>query len=72
MPCNICHGVNLKGMVDTPPIAGFSPLYIFRQLHGLQSGARGGPSSAMMLPVVAKLDEDDMIAIAAYLGTLAP
>lgn len=72
MPCNICHGVNLKGMVDTPPIAGYSPLYIFRQLHGLQSGARGGPSSAMMLPVVAKLDEDDMIAIAAYLGTLAP
>ena len=72
MPCTICHGVALKGVGDVPSIAGFSPLYQFRQLQGFRDGARGGPSSAMMLPVVAKLSDDDMIAITAYLASLAP
>ena len=70
--CVICHGVSLKGVGDAPPIAGISPLYAFRQLHGFQTGARAGVSSEKMQPVVAKLSEDDMIAIAAYLGSLAP
>ncbi len=72
MPCNICHGLNLKGLGDAPSISGLSPLYLFRQLHSVQTGARGGASAALMQPVVAKLTEDDMIAIAAYLGSLAP
>ena len=33
-------------MGDAPPITGFSPLYLFRQLHSVQTGARGGPSAA--------------------------
>lgn len=72
IPCGACHGPQLKGLADAPSIAGMSPLYTFRQLHSLQTGARGGTSAALMLPVVAKLSEDDMIAISAYLGSLAP
>jgi cytochrome c553 len=72
MSCVICHGVSLKGIDDAPPIAGISPLYAFRQLHGFQTGARAGAWSVKMQPVVEKLSEDDMIAIAAYLGSLAP
>ena len=71
-PCGVCHGLQLKGLGETPPIAGFSPLYVYRQLHGVQTGARGGPSAGMMQSVVGRLDENDMIAIVAYLGTLAP
>ena len=71
-PCGVCHGLQWKGMGDAPPITGFSPLYLFRQLHSVQTGARGGPSAGMMQSVVARLDESDMIAIAAYLGSLAP
>ena len=40
--------------------------YIVRQLYDVQAGARESP---MMKPVVAKLNEDDMIAIAAYLAS---
>ncbi len=72
LACGACHGPQLKGLADAPSIAGMSPLYTYRQLHSLQTGARGGASAAMMLPVVAKLSEDDMIAISAYLGSLAP
>jgi cytochrome c553 len=72
MPCATCHGPQLKGLADVPSIVGSSPLYAFRQLHSFQTGARGGPSSALMLPVVEKLSEDDMIAITAYLASLAP
>lgn len=72
VPCGVCHGPQWKGLGETPPITGLSPLYVFRQLHSVQTGARGGPSAGLMQPIVAKLDEKDMIAIAAYLGTLAP
>jgi cytochrome c553 len=72
MPCAICHGPQLKGLAEVPAIVGISPLYLFRQLHGLLGGTRGGPSTALMQPVVARLSEDDMIAIAAYLGSMAP
>ena len=40
--------------------------YIARQLYDYQAGTRESP---LMKPVVAKLTEDDMIAIAAYLGS---
>ena len=72
MSCVICHGAALQGIGDAPPIAGISPLYAFRQLHGFQTGARAGVWSSQMLTVVANLSEEEMISIAAYLGTLAP
>jgi len=38
----------------------------------MQNGERVGTSAALMKQVVAKLDTDDMLAIAAYLGSRAP
>jgi cytochrome c553 len=43
-----------------------------RRLHDMQTGARSGPAVALMKPVVEKLSMDDMIALAAYLGSLTP
>lgn len=70
--CGICHGSDLKGLGLLPGIASRSPSYIMRQLYDLQSGARAGAGSALMKPVVAKLSEEDMVSIAAYLASRVP
>ncbi len=70
--CIACHGVNLKGAADIPRIAGVSPLYTVRQLYAFKTGARKGVHAAQMQPVVANLTPNDITAIAAYLGGLAP
>ena len=70
--CPACHGADLKGMKDAPPIAGRSPGYLARQLYDFQSGARSGAGAALMKPVTAALTNDDLIAITAYLASLEP
>jgi cytochrome c553 len=72
LPCTICHGPDLKGLGDVPPIVGHSPMYIFRQLNDIKIGTRNGSMVPLMKGVVAKLDDADMIAIAAYLTSRSP
>jgi cytochrome c553 len=72
MPCATCHGRTLQGIGDVPGIAGRHPNYIVRQLWDIQNGDRGGPSAALMQPVVEKLSNDDMLAIAAYVASRKP
>ena len=68
--CATCHGKDLRGTDVIPSIAGRSPTYIFRQLHEIKTGVRAGAAIQPMKENVAKLNQDDMIAIAAYLGSL--
>jgi len=70
--CDSCHGRILRGVDASPSIAGCSPTYMFRQLFEFKSGVRAGANSAPMKENVATLDQADMIAIAAYLGSIAP
>jgi cytochrome c553 len=75
--CAACHGEKLQGeegpgTSGAPRLAGLQPIYIFRQLYSFQNNSRVGASALLMKPIVAKLTEDDMIAISAYLGSLAP
>jgi cytochrome c553 len=70
--CGLCHGSELKGVDPIPPIAGRSPTYIVRQLYEFQHGRRAGAASDLMKPTVEKLSQDDMIALAAYVGSLDP
>jgi cytochrome c553 len=72
MQCGACHGADLKGVGNVPRIAGVSAIYTVRQMFDFQSGARNGSGAALMKPVVAKLSEEDMVAIAAYLTSLEP
>jgi cytochrome c553 len=58
------------GLADVPGIAGRSPSYLVRQLYDMQQGARRGPSAPLMQPVVANLNGDDFVAIAAYVASL--
>jgi cytochrome c553 len=64
--CALCHGDSLQGVADIPGIAGVHPIYIVRQLYNFKVGAHFGPWAGLMKKVVANLNEDDMIAIAAY------
>jgi cytochrome c553 len=66
--CVSCHGSDLHGVGDVPRIAGRSPSYLVRQLYDIQHGKRSG-AIAPMQPVVESLEQDDMIAIAAYVAS---
>jgi cytochrome c553 len=70
--CGKCHGPDLKGLGPVPGIAGRSPTYLVRQLYDMQHGLRAGPGSPPMVGVVAKLDDEDLLSLAAYAASLEP
>lgn len=70
--CAACHGEQLRGTADVPRLAGLSPDYVLRQLLAFESGDRHGIQAPLMKPAVEKLAVADMIAIAAYVGSLEP
>jgi cytochrome c553 len=72
IPCAICHGQNLKGLGEIPGIVGRPATYMFWQLNDMQNGHRKGAGVELMKGVVAKLTDDDLIALAAYLGSRDP
>ena len=57
---------------EADPIAGLHPVYIVRQLLDIQQGSRDGAATQLMKGVVAKLNEDDMVNIAAYVSSRTP
>ena len=70
--CLTCHGADLKGLGDTPRLAGISPTYVVRQLNDFKNGDRSGTLASLMTLTVASLTDEDMVAIAAYLANLDP
>jgi len=72
IPCATCHGPDLTGLGPIPSIAGRSPSYIVRQLYDIQHGERTGPWSPLMVGVVANLNDEDLVALGAYLASREP
>jgi cytochrome c553 len=70
--CSVCHGENLEGLAVVPGLRGRSPSYIARQLADMKEGKRQGLWTPLMLPIVAPLGADDILALSAYLASLAP
>ena len=70
--CDICHGPGLRGLDPVPAIAGRQASYLARQMYDMQVGTRHGTWAPLMKDVVAKLNEDDIMALAAYVTSLAP
>lgn len=70
--CAACHGDDLRGNGNFPPLAGRSPSYLARQLYDIQQYTRNGPGTQLMRPVVQNLTPDDILAITAYLASLEP
>lgn len=71
-PCASCHGPGLRGTAVAPPLAGRAPSYLLRQLVGFRTGARASAAGAPMRDEAASLTLDEMIAVAAYAGSLTP
>jgi cytochrome c553 len=55
-----------------PAIAGRQASYLARQLYDMQAGTRRGLWSPLMKDVVARLTDEDMMALAAYVTSLPP
>jgi cytochrome c553 len=70
--CATCHGEGLHGLGEVPSLAGRDPMYLSRQLMDIKSGARTGAWVPLMQQVVAKLDTDDIIDLAAYAASSKP
>jgi cytochrome c553 len=71
-PCITCHGLDLMGVADVPPIAGRSPSYMVRQMWDIQQGTRNAEPAQLMKLAISKLTKDDMVAIAAYVSSRRP
>jgi cytochrome c553 len=67
--CGACHGADLMGLGPVPGIAGRSASYLARQLYDMQQGTRNGVWTPLMKPVVAKLTNEDIVAIVAYVSS---
>lgn len=65
--CLGCHGNNAQGMGMVPKLAGQQPQYLAKQLHDFKKGARKAPQ---MNAMAQNLSDDDIKALAAYLGSL--
>jgi cytochrome c553 len=70
--CALCHGDDLRGTSSVPGLAGRSPTYLARQLNDMHQGSRFGSRPDRMMGTVARLAEPDVVAIVAYLASLAP
>jgi len=70
--CELCHGEGLKGLGEVPRIANLHPIYIARQLYNIKDGKSNGKAVALMKRVAANLNDDDILNLAAYLGSLQP
>ena len=68
--CAICHGDALQGLGNVPRISGHHPIYTVRQLYLFKDGSRTGADAALMTRPVEKLTDEDIVAIAAYLGSV--
>jgi len=63
--CSTCHGASLEGIGPVPALAGRSPSYTMRQLFDMKTGARRGPWSELMKPIVTSMSVQDMMAVSA-------
>ena len=71
-PCVTCHGLDLMGVADVPPIAGRSPSYIVRQVWDIQQGTRNGAAVQLMKQAIVNLNGEDLVSIAAYVSSRVP
>lgn len=71
--CNQCHGPAGQGVGSTfPRLAGQSAGYIESQIQAWKDGTRKNDPLSLMQGIVAKLDDGEIKAVAAYYASLDP
>lgn len=69
--CFSCHGMSGEGVAPGfPALAGQHPDYIFAQLAAWKAGERGNSPQALMDDIARRMADQDMRAVADYLGSL--
>ncbi|MGF2733633.1 c-type cytochrome [Marinobacter sp. DUT-1] len=69
-PCSSCHGPGNRGVGETfPAIAGQHPSYIRSQLNAWKNNQRNNDPNQLMTAVAERLTEEQIDAVAAYLGS---
>jgi cytochrome c553 len=73
-PCVTCHGPDLRGTELAPPLAGAFPTYVVRQLYDFRNGKRRGlaDTTGYMSASSKLLSPQDIVNVAAYIGSLSP
>jgi cytochrome c553 len=69
--CMACHGPLGEGSAAGPRLAGQNVMYIESQFRAFASGSRKTVQSAVMQPVVAGLNDDDIKAVAHYYESIS-
>jgi cytochrome c553 len=67
--CASCHGATGEGVAGFPSLAALSRDLIQARLETYRAGETVGPKSAVMHPVAKGLSNEQIAALAAYLGS---
>lgn len=70
--CANCHGPTARGMASFPSLAGQSKEYLTGRLTQYRDGETVGPNSALMIPMVSGLSDEELSGLAAYISTEYP
>jgi cytochrome c553 len=68
-PCLSCHGPGMFGSGDVPRLTGQHPKYLHKQLLAFRAGGRANDPAGQMRRIARELRDEEMEALAAYLGS---
>lgn len=66
--CAVCHGQNAEGMGNYPRLAGLKREEISSKLMDYRAGKQMGPLTAIMAATARDLTDEEIEALATYLG----
>lgn len=67
--CVACHGETGEGVGDFPGLAKLSVKDVESRLRAYRAGETVGPKSALMVPLAKPLSDEQIAALALYLGS---
>jgi len=72
LACTACHGPNGDGLdaAGFPKISGQKVQYLIKQLNDFKSGSRTSAANSMMNDIAAKMNDEQIEAVANYLAGL--
>ncbi|MBR9883206.1 MAG: cytochrome c4 [Oceanospirillales bacterium] len=71
VPCETCHGPGAQGVGATfPGLSGQHPTYLRQQLEAWKNGTRTNDPNQLMLAIAARLSDEQIQAVSAYLSQL--
>lgn len=67
--CSTCHGPTAEGVGSFPNLSKLGHDTILARLKAYRAGEKVGPMSATMAPIAKKLSDEQIEALATYLGS---